>query len=205
MFRAEQKFPESLYETSDPTHMMYVKHHRMVVPTVMAYDIYGQQKRGVERLEKFLDGMVRSATLCIALDDIKNASVNEDWIEMREYFGVQEGSESFSDWRINKVSNARHATYDTYDVWTATRTIAKVNTTAKVRERYTITAKNTTSHDHIKAVIKDGEDVDNDLFVATATVYALDKSISKPNINDSEIDWSRFPNLASIRKQSYLR
>lgn len=203
VLRIEQGFPNSLYDTDDQAHKQYAGHHRFVVPSIAAYDIYQKSDNGIERLEKVLSGVARSATLCIALDNIKDAPLDEDWIEIRDYLGIGENTDTLSDWRIAQDKNARHYYYDEYGVWSATRNLIQLDE-VRVRERYTFTAKKSVSAESITAMVEEGADINpisDDILLATATVYALDKTIPKPKAEEPKTDWSLYPALNSLRNQ----
>lgn len=207
VLRIEQGFTNSLYDTDDQAHINYASHHRMLVASLaaydVAYDIYGKSEDALERFEKVSNGLIRSATLSIALKDLKDAPLDKDWIEIRDYLGISEDVETLSDWRIEKDKNDQHHLYNKYGVWSATRSLLRVDE-VRVRERYTLTANSQTGLEDITAVIEGNVDTDQasgDILLATATVYVLNKAIAKPQVTEQETDWSRFPFAASIRDQ----
>jgi hypothetical protein len=208
VLRIEQGFPDSLYDTDDQALKKYADHHRLVLSSIAAYDaaydIHNQSESGINRLEKVLSGIVRSATLCVVLEDPKDAPRDKDWIGVRDYLGIDESSEGLSPWRVEKDENDQHHYYDEYGVWSATRTLSKIGDDFRVRERYTFTAKTSVGTESIVGVVNgETEKIDptEDVLLATATVYALDKAISKPQVEMPEVDWSRYPALNSLRNQ----
>lgn len=203
MLRIEQGFSDSVYHTDDQALKKYAVHHRLVVPSIAAYDIYKKSDSGIERLEKVLSGVVRSATLCIALENIKDAPLDEDWTEIRDYLEIGDNADTLSDWRIKKDKNAQHHYYDEYGVWSATRNLVQLEE-VRVRERYTFTVNKSVSSESIAAMLEGGADFDpisDDILLATATVYALDKAIPKPKAEEPKTDWSLYPALNSLRNQ----
>jgi hypothetical protein len=207
VLRIEKGFPNSFYDTDDQAHNEYTKYHRMLVSSFAAYDvkydIYGNSKDPLERFEKVSNGLVRSSTLSIVLKDLKDAPLDKDWIEIRDYLGISEEAETLSDWRIEKDKNDKHHLYDKYGVWSATRNLLRVNE-VRVRERYTFTANTQTRLEDITAAIEGNVDIDQtsgDILLATATVYALNKATAKPQVAEQKTDWSEWPIVVSIPNQ----
>lgn len=199
MLRIEQGVEASLFTTTDQELKSYAEHHGLVLPSIAAYDLYnrGLEHQSMrERITKVGRGLERSATLCLMLDNIDSAPINPGWIELSKTAVFNEVLKPENDWRVMKVANDGHTKYPDYGIWSATRNLAKFDD-FRIRERYTVAANSSTDEEEIKDMIIVGK-ADSDMLIATATVYALNKSVSKPGLEKGETDWSKFPNLYEL-------
>lgn len=171
----------------------------MAMPNMAAYDLLGVAKTGediAKRLHNVRTGLTRSATLLLEYDAIPDVAASDDWLELRHLLDLShEDAAAQSSWRYREDSRGGHYGFPNMGIWTATRNLAKYDETS-VRERYTVTTPKSTSESVVREVFE-GSAVPDDFVVATATVYAINKAIKKPALE--QLDWSRYPELAALR------
>lgn len=199
VLRVEQGFHPSLLSSDNPQLEGYTKYHQMAMPNMAAYDLLEVARTGedvAKRLHNVRTGLTRSATLLLECDAIADVTASDDWLELRHLLDLpREGAAARSEWRFREDSRGGHYGFPDMGIWTATRNLAKYDETS-VRERYTVTTPKTTPETVVRAVFEDSF-VPDDFVIATATVYALNKAIKKPAIE--ELDWSQYPELAALR------
>lgn len=205
MLRLEQGFDDSLFESDHKDLVGYTNHHRLVVPALIAHDTFqaGHSEYATKhRLEMVMDGTRRTATLAFEADNVKEASHNLGWLAIRDEIDFDEVG---SPWRIIRRDDP-HFGHPGVNAWAATRNLLKLPLNApderstRIRERYTFTALEAIHEDDIRAILIENE-APEEVMMATATVYAINKLVPKPMLRSERVDMSKFPALsASIHR-----
>ena len=199
MLRIEKGFDESLFESSNGALRGYTDHHRMLLPAIAAYDYYNQQTaEDVRRkLARVMDGSSRTGTLALEKSNVRNAATNLGWLAIKGEIDAE--TAEANPWRVI-MRDDEHAQHPGISVWAATRSLLKTPADApdelstRIRERYTFTASNRLGEGDIRAILVENEAPD-DVMLATATVYAINKLVPKPKLQHESVDMSKFPAL----------
>ena len=207
MLRHEKGFADSIYSSADADIRGYTNHHRLLVPALIAPDIYNAGHSAYaskQKLELVLDGTLRSSTLAFESENVKRASENLGWIGIKDEIQIDE--DIISDWRITRRDDP-HFGHPGINAWSATRNLLKLPHDAatehstRVRERYTFTARENYCENDIRAILCEN-DAPDDIMLATATVYAINKLVPKPQIPHFPVDMSRFPAVSATMHRS---
>lgn len=200
MLRIEQGFEAPVFESDNPTIRGYTNYHRLVMPALAAYDLLhaGHSEMATQtKLHMVKDGSLRSATLAFESDNVKEAASNIGWVAIREELAVD--TDIDAPWRIIRRADP-HSLYEGAAVWAATRNIIKLpvgaadDSSTRVRERYTLTALDHVDENDIRRLLVDN-DAPDDVMLATATVYAINKTVPKPEYNRVQVDMTKYPAL----------
>lgn len=201
MLRLEQGFNDSLFESDHKDLIGYTNHHRLVVPALIAADIFnaGHSKyASKQKLDMVMDGALRTSTLAFEADNVKEAHHNLGWVAIKEEIDFDD--EADSPWRIIRRDDP-HFGHPGINAWAATRNLLKLPLDApderstRVRERYTFTARDTIHENDIRGILLQN-DAPEDVMVATATVYAINKRVPKPILHREHVDMTQFPALS---------
>lgn len=201
MLRIEKGFDDSLFETSNAALKGYTNHHRLVLPAIAAYDMFHAGHSSYEtqkKLDLVLDGTLRTATLAFEGDNVRDAARNVGWVAIRDEVVPDIAHEN--PWRVVRRDDG-HVNYPGVNVWAATRSLLKLPVDApderstRVRERYTFTATEAVCEADIRGILQDNLAMD-DVMVATATVYAINKLVPKPILHRERLDMSKYPALS---------
>lgn len=201
MLRIEQTFPSSVYDSDDSNLTGYTEYHRLLMPNLIAADIHRDRDLSVnERITRVESGLARSATLALELRSLEIAHQSKEWQDVVARLNVRDAIKN--SWRITRREDP-HALYPGHAVWTATRTLANLSDTdddlsPRVRERYTFTSSSDLSTDELQKLIVNNE-VDEDIVLATATVYAINKAVEKPRV--ATVDMKSYPTTAAMLKR----
>lgn len=209
MLRLEQGFDNSIYGTDDPALLGYTEIHRLKAPALVAFDMLRpvNEETTIDRMKRVAAGDVnmRSATLALECHNLRDAPANLAWHALKETLELpNDGVEQ--DWRLKKHDDP-HAGYPGILVWTATRNLARIDkqgertrdeNATRIRERYSFAAYQHTTEDDIYRLFEENGTAD-DVMLATATVYAVNKAIAKPQV--SPLDTSKYPNLSALHRK----
>jgi len=206
VLRLEQGFDDSLYDSDDPLLHGYSSIHRLLVPALIAYDALRRDTEDDthERMRQVALGNpeVRSATLVLERDNLSQAVNNLTWIALREALELP-NDDVEQHWRIMRRDDP-HTMYPGVVTWSATRTLARLDeqgqrtqaaSFTRVRERYTLNSHSDLEQDDIRALLEENKTPD-DVLLATATVYAVNKAIAKPQPHN--VVENDYPHVAAL-------
>ncbi len=204
MLRLETGFDDSLFESDNENLTGYTNHHRLLVPALIAPDVYRAGESGVassHKLEAVLLGTQRTSTLAFEAANVESAHLNPGWLAVKQMIDFD--GEFQSSWRIAQRNDPHHI-YSGIKSWAATRSIMRVprnepdELSFRLRERYTFTAAGHLDENDIRGILIDN-DAPDDVMVATATVYAINKLVPKPELAKLPTNAAEFPALAEMR------
>lgn len=217
MIRLERGFDSSLLDSDNDELNGYTEYHRLVMPKLIAFDMFRAQnpQSPLGRLGMVAAASIpveRDATLLLAAkkDDIVTATETSGWVELRSALQLSEATANDC-WRILERCDPHHE-YPGITTWSATRTMARLDTNAqrrsdgdvRLRERYTLTSTANVTADDVRLVVERGEYPSgyfDEIILATATVYAINKAVQKLEFNKGgNVANEDYPEIANLEK-----
>jgi hypothetical protein len=198
VLRLEKGFDESVYVSDDENLRGYANHHRVVMPALATYDMHPVSTSEIAvgiKIDQVIEGHMRSATLAFETDNVRSAAENLGWIATKRHLEISDDVDT--PWRLIRRVDP-HAKFGGFAIWSATRNLLKTPEDAtdelstRVRERYTFAANEELTDNDIESVLIHNQ-IPEGLMLATATVYAINKSVPKPALPRHETDYSRYP------------
>jgi hypothetical protein len=174
------------------------------MPALIAHDIYRDRQNGTDSRQKLnavLTGDRRTATLAYEDSKVKTAYRNLGWIAIKDALLFQD--DLSAPWRVLRRNDPHHI-FSGINVWSATRNLLKHphdmpdERSVRIRERYTFIGPEKIDECDITKLLTENE-TPEDVLLGTATVYAINKLVPKPELHMPTTDEARFPAISEMR------